>query len=224
LIDDGAMGRILEVRLRLGHTGPLGPGAAHAGVDEMAVPMSGPERGATWWHQATAGGGALLDYCCYGAMVARWYVGEQASAVLGMRANLASQWGDADDNAALLVRFPRAMAVLEGSWTTWDHGVGGGPIVHGTEGTLVVERGGDGEQVRVERGGGRRMVVACEPLGAGRRNVAEELIHHLETGDALHPTLETGFNVQAMAILDAGLRSASTGRLELVTNAVWEVG
>ena len=58
LIDEGAVGRILEVKWRAGHTGPLGPGAAHEGVSDQAAPMSGAERGATWWHQSAAGGGA----------------------------------------------------------------------------------------------------------------------------------------------------------------------
>ena len=154
LIDAGTIGRVLEVKWRSGHTGPLGPGAAHAGVSESAAPMSGPERGATWWHQTAAGGGAMLDYCCYGALVSRWYIGEQAIAAMGMRANLDSQWGDGDDNAAMIVRFPAAMALLEGSWTTWDHGVPTGPIVYGTTGTLVVESRDGKRIVRLERGHG----------------------------------------------------------------------
>jgi predicted dehydrogenase len=121
LIDAGVIGRVLEVKWRAGHTGPLGPGAAHAGVDESAAPMSGSERAATWWHQDAAGGGATLDFCSYGAMVSLWYIGENATAAIGMRANLDSTWGDADDNGAILVRFPQAMALLEGSWTTWAH-------------------------------------------------------------------------------------------------------
>ncbi len=55
MIDEGVIGRVLEVRWRSGHTGPLGPGAAHAGVSEEAAPMTGPERGATWWHQNCRG-------------------------------------------------------------------------------------------------------------------------------------------------------------------------
>lgn len=105
LIDEGIIGRVLEIKWRAGHTGPLGSGAAHAGVSETAAPMTGAERGATWWHQAAAGGGALLDFSCYGAMVSRWYIDEPAVAAIGMKANLDSQWGDADDNGAMIVRF-----------------------------------------------------------------------------------------------------------------------
>ena len=224
LIDQGLVGRVLEVKWRSGHTGPLGPGAAHTGVSESAAPMTGAERGATWWHQRAAGGGAMLDYCCYGAMVSLWYVGQQAVGALGMRANLNSPWGDADDNGAMLVRFPEAMALLEGSWTTLDHGVPFGPIVYGTEGTLVVERREGQEVVRHERGHGQTTIYEGDPLPEGRRNVAEELIHHLETGEPVHPTLETGFNLKAMAILDAGVRSAESGKLELVDNTTWCIG
>ena len=54
LIDEGVIGRVLEVKWRAGHTGPLGPSAAHAGVSEIVEGMTGPERGATWWHQSAA--------------------------------------------------------------------------------------------------------------------------------------------------------------------------
>lgn len=222
LIDEGTIGRVLEVRWRAGHTGPLGPGAAHAGVSETAAPMTGPERGATWWHQTATGGGAMLDYCCYGAMVSRWYVGEQAVGAVGLKANLDSQWGDADDNSAMIVRFPGAMALLEGSWTTLDHGVTGGPIVMGTTGTLVVDH--DEEKVRMGCGHGEIKYFDVQPLPEGRKDVAQEFIYHLETGEPFHPTLEMMFNLEAMAILDAGVRSADSGRMELVGSPAWQMG
>ncbi|MBV7329955.1 Gfo/Idh/MocA family oxidoreductase [Chloroflexi bacterium TSY] len=223
LIDEGAIGSVLEVKWRGGHTGPLGWGETHPGVSEGAAPMSGPERGATWWHQQAPGGGAMLDYCCYGSKLARWYVGEQALAAIGMKANLNSHWGDAEDNAAMLVRFPGAMALFEGSWTTKDHGVSPGPIVYGTEGTLVIERKVD-QIVRLATGDEQSKVYDLEPLPEGRTNIAEELIHRLETGDALHPTLDLAFNVEVMAILDAGIRASESGKLESVKNATWQIG
>jgi predicted dehydrogenase len=224
LVDEGLIGRVLEVRWRVGHTGPLGPGAAHAGVDESAAPMSGPERAATWWHQQAAGGGALLDFCCYGALASRWYVDRPAVAAMGMRANLNSGWGDADDNGAILVRFPGAMAVIEGSWTTWHHGASTGNIIHGTTGTLALDRVDGRQVVRLERGHGDMTIYAPDPLPTGRATVAEEYVHHVETGEPLHPTLGVEMNLEAMAILDAGVRSAASGKLELVHDATWCVG
>jgi predicted dehydrogenase len=224
LIDEEVIGRVLEIKWRAGHAGPLGTGVSHAGVSQGAAPMTGPERGATWWHQRDTGGGAMLDFCCYGALVARWYVGEPATAAIGMRANLNSQWGDADDNGAMIVRFPAAMALLEGSWTTFDHGVPTGPIVYGTTGTLVLESRQGAQTIRLERGHGQTTIYEPEPLPDGRTNIAEELIHHLETGEPLHPTLELDLNLEVMAILDAGVRSATSGKLELVNSATWCIG
>jgi predicted dehydrogenase len=166
----------------------------------------------------------MLDYCCYGAMVARWMIGVQAQAAIGFKANLDSHWGDADDNAAMLVRFPGAMALFEGSWTTWDHGVPTGPIVYGTTGTMVVDRWGGDPPIRIERGHGNTETVESGTLPEGREDVAKELVHHFETGDPIQKTMEMMFNLEAMAILDAGVRSAASDRLELVNNATWCIG
>jgi len=224
LIDEGAIGRVLEVKWRAGHTGPLGPGAAHAGVAEEAALLAGPERAATWWHQVDTGGGAMLDFCSYGAMLSRWYIGEQAVAALGMKANLDSHWAEAEDNAAMLVRFPSAMGLYEASFTTWDHGVPTGPIVYGTKGTLVIESREGKQIVRLERGHGDTTIYEPEPLPEGREEIAGEFIHHLNTGEPVHPTIEMMFNLEVMAILDAGVRSAVSGKLELVDSATWCIG
>jgi hypothetical protein len=64
--------------------------------------------------------------------------------------------------------------------------------------------------------------VEPEPLPQGRATIAEEIIHHLETGEPLHPTLQTALNLEVMAILDAGLRSAASGRLATVDSATWQ--
>jgi len=224
LVDQGAIGRVLEVKWRGGHTGPLGSGAKHEGVAQEAAPLTATELGATWWHYIAPGGGAMLDYCCYGAMFSYWVIGEQAVSAVGLRGNLASPFGDADDNGAMLVRFPSALGLFEGSWTTWDHGVPYGPIIYGTTGTLVMESRDGKPVVREEHGGGQTTIHKPRPLHKGRHNVAYEFIRHLETGRPLHPTLEMMFNLDAMAILDAGLRSADSGKLETVDTASWCVG
>ncbi|HUT01166.1 MAG TPA: Gfo/Idh/MocA family oxidoreductase [Phycisphaerae bacterium] len=224
LIDAGTIGRVLEVKARLGHTGPLGSGARHEGVAEEAAPLSANELGAVWWHSIAAGGGAMLDFCCYGCMIARWFVGAPAVAAIGMRGNLNSPFGDADDNGAMIVRFPAAMGLFEGTWTTHHHGVGGGPIVYGTGGTLVMESR-DGEAiVRQEHAGGKTTLHQADPLPADRCDIAHEYVHHLETGEAVHPTLDMMLNLDAMAILDAGVRSAESGEIEAVNSQTWCVG
>ena len=123
----------------------------------------------------------------------------------------------------MLVRFPSAYTICEGSWTTLDHGVTPGPIVYGTTGTLLVEKKGTTPTVRVERGAGQTTIYEADALAAGRTNI-EEMIHHLDTGDALYEMLDLDFNLEVMAILDAGLRSAASGKAESVDNGVWRLG
>lgn len=228
LVDQGVVGDVWEVKWRNGAS--MGPLASGAGPDLV----TDAEKGSEWWHQAAAGGGALLDYCCYGACLSRWYLGTPAVAATAVKANLASPYGDAEDNAVITVRFPKAIAVLEGTWTTWHSGLPTGPVIYGSRGTLVVDQGVDptsGQAAQVVKvyttrgqAGEPDRVVAGDPLPAGRATVAEELVHHLETGASLHPTLELGHNLEAMAILDAGIRSAASGKLELVDNSTWCIG
>ena len=219
LIDDGVIGDVWEVKWRNGPS--MGPLSYNKG-DQV---LTDAEKGSEWWHQSAPGGGALLDYCCYGACLSRWFIGEPAQSAIAIKANINSHYGDGDDNALIAVRFPKAIAVLEGTWTTWHSGVPHGPIVYGTKGTMVATT--DGIKVYTTRSyeiGEPDQVVEGDALPDGRSNLAEEFIHHIETGEPLHTTLDPLFNLEAMAILDAGIRSAASGKMEIVNNATWCIG
>jgi len=229
LLDEGTIGDVWEIKWRNGAS--MGPLAYSTGEDAY----TDLEKGAEWWHQTAPGGGALLDYCCYGACLSRWYLGQPAVAATAMRANLTSPYGDADDNAIITVRFPNAFALLEATWTTWHVGVPTGPIAYGTRGTLVANRRPIAGQehptsvveVYTSRShglDGPDQIVEGAPLPEGRATLAEEFIHHLETGEPLHPTLDMMQNLEVMAILDAGIRSANSGKVELVNDATWCIG
>jgi glucose-fructose oxidoreductase len=208
LIDDGAIGDVWQLKWRNNPSlGPLAHGSTHPGATTIGL-VSEAEKATEWWHQAAAGGGALLDYCCYGACLAAWFLGTPLT-VQGMKANLMSP-GDADDNATLLLRFPAATAILEASWTSLHNGVPNGPILYGTHGTIVV----DGPNVLIYRERGAATPTLVEqgtPLPDGRATIGEAFLHHLETGEPLHPTLDLPMNLAATAILDAGIRSAAEG-------------
>jgi len=51
-------------------------------------------------------------------------------------------------------------------------------------------------------------------LAPGRQTIAQEIVHHLRTGEPVHPTLQPDFNLDVMVIVDAALRSVHSGRLE----------
>ena len=224
LVDEGVIGDIYQFKFRAAHTGPLGMGAQHQGVAAGEEVVTDADRSRAWWYRAGTGGGALLDFCSYGACLSRWYVGKPAIAAIGMAGNLGSPYSQTEDNAIVTVRYPGAMALLEASWTTHDNALPTGPIIYGSKGTLAVEDM-NGTLIRIARGhGSKDELVESEPLPEGRRSVAEEFVHHLSTGEPVHPTLQPKFNLDAMAILDAGARSAQSGKLELVNNPHWGLG
>lgn len=224
LIEGGEIGDVWEFKWRNGPSlGPLATGSLHPGDTVVSGALSDAEKAAEWWHQAGTGGGALLDYCCYGACLSTWYLDQQAIAAQGMKANLLSQFGSAEDNAAMLVRFPEALAILEATWTTFHAGIPTGSIVYGTHGTIVV----DGTQAKVfkERGNPEPTAIhEGHPFPVGRQTIAEQFIRHIETGESPHPTLDIPLNLATTAILDAGIRSATSSKSELVETAQWSVG
>jgi hypothetical protein len=82
-------------------------------------------------------------------------------------------------------------------------------------------------EVHTSRGHGATepdQVIEGESLPEGRETLAKEFLHHLETGDPLHPMLDMEFNLEVMAILDAGIRSAKSGQMELVNDMTWCIG
>jgi len=213
IVASGEIGDVVQFRWRnMASLGPLAHGSLHPGATTIGL-VSEAEKASEWWHQKAAGGGAMLDYCCYGACLAAWIVGAP-SEVRAMAANLMSP-GDAEDNATLLLRFPRAVGTIEASWTSFHNGLPNGPVVMGTHGTIVL----DGADVLVfkERGSATpTRIEQGDPLPAGRATVGEELLHHIETGEPLHPTLALPLNRQAVAILDAGRRAADSGMAQAV--------
>jgi predicted dehydrogenase len=215
LVDRGEVGKVFKLTYRnQASTGPFGYGQG----------LTDEEKGREWWHKSAAGGGAFLDYCCYGACMASWFMNKSPVSAYGLKANFASGFGDAEDYGAVLARYDDAVAILEGSWTTVASGIPSGPIVYGLEGTLV---SGWGNTVAVYKDRysdepARRYEV--KPLPADRDTLAKEVIGHFDQGRPLHPTLTMKVNMDAMKVLDAALRSAASGREEMTGSGVWTIG
>jgi predicted dehydrogenase len=194
LVREGALGRIFEFRYRAGHAGPTGGR------------LPDDPRGA-WWFSRELGGGALLDFCCYGACLSRWLIGEPATSVVALADRLCYDFGDTEDNAVMLVRYPSAFALLEATWT--QHGDPGphGPIVWGTaataffgpDGNITILR--DGREETVEPG-----ALPVETTGPAH------FVARLRDGMPFHQVVSLDHNLEVMAILDAGLQAAAAGQ------------
>jgi predicted dehydrogenase len=151
LAREGAVGDPVQLSHRGGHAGPREFGCS-------------PEFSEWLYDPVRNGGGALVDYCGYGAVLCRLVLG-RPEAVTAVTPPPRKPGLVAEDNAVAVLSYPRALGLLEASWTQ----IGGEPafamIVYGERGTLLVH------QPRPARAGGRAGAAwPCRPrfLRVGR--------------------------------------------------------
>jgi predicted dehydrogenase len=141
LAQAGAVGEPVQVSHRGGHAGPREFGCSRQFCEWLFDP-------------ARNGGGALVDYCGYGALLCRSLLG-QPREVTAVAACLRKRDLPAEDSAIVVLRYPRALGLLEASWNQIGAEPAFAMIVYGDAGTLVVH------QPRAVREGG-------PPVGPGR--------------------------------------------------------
>jgi predicted dehydrogenase len=185
-VGEGAIGDIVGVRVAMGHGGP-----------------EGWTRDAGWFRDpALAGGGALLDLGIHVADLLRAVTGLEVAEVSAF-VRRPSERAVEEAGSVALSFANGAIGSLSASWTVRgaaDHQL----LVHGTEGTLTVERGA--AVVRPAGGGDK---VALEPPSP-----APDLLRNfVETcrGEAA-PIVTATDGRDALAIIEAAYRSAASGR------------
>lgn len=75
LVDEGAIGEMLQVHYYDGNRGPL----RHV-ADKVVVPedIANDYKAQSWWYKKEFGGGSLLDYLGYGVTLGTWYMNGKA--------------------------------------------------------------------------------------------------------------------------------------------------
>lgn len=179
--------------------------AAHEGVVEMGH----SHYFAHWVEDAElAGGGALIDYCCYGAVLARVLLGLPA-AVTGLCGQLCKTYLSVEDNAVIVMKYPGAMSIAEASWT--QHGKIGAytPMIFGETGSYIVEPRNDGRLLHADDAHPKGVEVPVPAPPAHLLNAPSHFLWALEhPAEALHPLCDPVNGRDAAAILDAGNASA----------------
>lgn len=210
LVDAGKVGKVMRVTYR----SPATWGPYSYGPDGTLPPKD--FLGTTWWYRRANGGGSLLDYACYGAALSTWFFGKQAENVSGIRKNFTMKEFDIEDYSAMILDFGDGVGLLEGSWTTYNCGeIPSGPVIQGTEGTIVCDRHSPLLKYYNSRSHGP--CAPSEVIDCGQTlptlNLGRNVLDHLLHGTPLHPLLDARRNVAVMAALDAGRTSADTGRI-----------
>jgi predicted dehydrogenase len=207
LVDDGRIGPVWQVHHRAGHGGPPPDFAS-----------LGPVARVGWgWliDRERNGGGAYVDFCSYGAVLSRWLMG-QPSKVLALGGRYAKDFFTVDDNAILVLGYPRGHSVCEGTWT--QPAVPGRipTMVYGQTGAIAVT--GQSElQVAVSDASGERVatntdVVACPTLPEHYRSAPDYFCHCLLHDEPFEGIVRPDLSRDAQEILQAGIESMATGR------------
>jgi len=188
-IEAGSIGHVFHLRYRNGHKGPK-----EIGCDEWFV---------GWlYDEAKAGGGAIADFCSYGAAVSRWLLGMPES-VYCVKGNFTKDYPVPDDHAVCLLKYPKGTAFIEGTWATVGSDGGPNPVVHGSEGTLYVQ---GGELLK----SGEKVETPDLPIG----NPAAYFMECVRTGKTPEGVLNPEIAADACRILDAAIRSNLSGCAE----------
>ena len=194
----GEIGEVRYVRYRSAHAGPIAIGCEGSFVRDLTTP-------------AINGGGAFMDYCCYGADLMARLLGTPQS-VTGMRGYFGSEpaYAASDDNGMIMAKYPHAFGVCEASWTQPVGYAGTNPVVYGSEGSIGCHHG----KVLMQKPGQAEIVLDVREMAAPYRSGPEYLLYCLKNNMKVEGFCSVETSLIAQRILQAGLDAAETGQTQ----------
>ncbi len=203
----------LQRRVAQGEIGPISKLIAeygHQGPKEIGVSK---EFGEWLYDPVKNGGGALVDFGCYGAQWALWLKGRPTSVFAVARKLKADQHNKVEDDATIILEYPDGTAILQASWD-WPYGKGQ-VEVFGTKGSLLAtgdslySKPGSASEDKTHPEG---VPQAITPPDGYRRNPVAYFVHCIQTNETIMEPLSGKLNVGVVEILDAAKESIRTGR------------
>lgn len=197
LVRDGALGSVRKVVVHDGHKGPKEIGVQ----PEFLTWLTDP---------ALNGAGALFDFGCYGADLVTWLMnGEAPLTVTAVTQQIKPQiYAHVDDEATIILTYPRAQAILQGSWN-WPFDRKDMEVYGETGEVITVRR--DGMRLR-RPGEEQERLETAAPLAAPYDNSISYLAA-VVTGKVKPSGLSAlDTNMTVTRILDAARESARYGK------------
>lgn len=206
LVDEGRIGPVWQVHYRAGHGGPPADYARRGPISRV---------GWGWLiDRERNGGGAFIDFCSYGAVLSRWIMG-QPSRVVALGGRYVKNFFTVDDNAILVLGYPRGHSVCEATWTQPAAAVRVPLLVYGTEGSIAVT--GPNEITLATRKSGSSgpaepEIVSCPPLPDHYRSGPAYFVHQLLAEQPFEGIVSAELSRDAQEILQAGQLAMAEGR------------
>src|SRR5882724_6476779 len=201
-VRSGEVGPVQRIIVEYGHSGPK-----EIGVSEQF---------ANWLYDPKKnGGGAIVDFGCYGAEWALWLKGRPTRVYATAKKLKTEQHNRVDDDATIVLEYPDATAILEASWD-WPY-TKDQVEVFGPKGSLLAGRQNLLFRSAEARGPNLALngeAVALDPVSRETSNPISYLVDCIRNNKPIENPLAARLNVQVMEILDAARESARTGRAQ----------
>ena len=195
LADSGELGKVWRVRTIIGHGGP-------------APSNPNDKRGQHFWawlNDEKRGGGALMDFTCYGAVWLRWYLGMPKS-VYAVTTRTRPEVYKTNTNATVLASYAdNRVGIIEGSW---DLPRGFQDVeVFGNKASVYMAR----NRIEVVAGSSRKELPPGT-LADDRRDPVGYFVNCVRADKAIDGMVSPEFNVDVMQIVEAAQKSAASGK------------
>jgi predicted dehydrogenase len=196
----GEVGPIEKIIVQYGHRGPKEIGVSRQFASWLYDPVKN-------------GGGAIMDFGCYGAEMSLWLKGRPSRVYATTRKMKVEQNNKVDDDATIVLDYPDATAIIEASWD-WPYNKDT-TEVFGPKGSLLARhttlqyRSADARGPNAAPDG--ENVTLDPPLKETSDPIAY-FVDCIRNNKPIEDPVSAQLNVQVMEILDAARESARTGK------------
>lgn len=196
----GELGPVQKIMVRYGHQGPKEIGVSK----EFAAWLNDPVKN---------GGGALIDFGCYGAEWALWLKGRPSRVYAQTLKLKTTQHNAVDDDALIVLEYPDATAIIQASWD-WPYNMDQ-VEVYGSQGSLLAtakelfSRTANSPDNKPTPEG---TPVALGALPHETSNPISYFVWCIRNDKPIENPLAAPLNVGVVEILDAAKESIRTGQ------------
>ena len=190
----GRRRRITQVVVRSGHQGPKEIGCSPSFLTWLTDPKLN-------------GGGALMDFGCYGADLITWMLdGQRPTSVTAVTQQLKPEvYPLVDDDATIILSYPHAQCVIQASWN-WPVGRKDMDL-YGVTGQIQVS---DRTTIQIRKSSGPARQLEPAPLDPNLREPLGYFKAVVRGEVAEHPLSSLRTNMIVTEILDAARKSAQS--------------
>jgi len=201
-VKDRQLGEIQKIIVEYGHQGPKEIGVSSYFADWLYDPVKN-------------GGGAIMDFGCYGAEWALWLKGRPTRVFATAEKLKVAQQNKVDDDSTIILDYSDATVIIGASWD-WPYSMGQ-VQVFGPKGSLLAT----GSELFFRSSERRGTKAGLEgdpvPLNAPPPETSNPISYFVDCirhDKPIEDPLSTNLNVQVMEILDAARESVRTGRAQ----------